>query len=387
MNENSYWQKRNLEREKDINKQALHVENTLLKAYTQAQAYLTDKAKQLFKRMQIASGGLTEEQARYILNSTMPPETLVELQNQAKQIENAQLRKEAQNRLTAESYKFRITRADELKARSYIAAKQVADVQLKAQTEFYVDVIKESFQQASSEIFMRRARELRRTSQFPVEVWNKETAYELTYIPTQQVETILNRKWLGSNYSKRIWGNTEKLASKLEEMFTVEALTGKQEIEFVKELQAEFGTSFNVTRRLVRTEANYIHNQAQLDAWQKNGVKQYILIAVHDLRTSEICKKKDKQIFAVSEAECNGENGTFPPFHPWCRTVAVAYFGKRTLSGTIRALDPVTRETFDLPRGATYDDWYQVIKKLHSQDEIDETRKKIMASLKYKEIT
>lgn len=387
MNENSYWQKRNLEREKDINKQALHVENTLLKAYTQAQAYLTDKAKQLFKRMQIASGGLTEEQARYILNSTMPPETLVELQKQAKQIENAQLRKEAQNRLTAESYKFRITRADELKARSYIAAKQVADVQLKAQTEFYVDVIKESFQQASSEIFMRRARELRRTSQFPVEVWNKETAYEFTYIPTQRVETILNRKWLGSNYSKRIWGNTEKLASKLEEMFTVEALTGKQEIEFVKELQAEFGTSFNVTRRLVRTEANYIHNQAQLDAWQKNGVKQYILIAVHDLRTSEICKKKDKQIFAVSEAKCDGENGTFPPFHPWCRTVAVAYFGKRTLNGTIRALDPVTRETFDLPRGATYDDWYKVIKKLHSQDEIDETRKKIMASLKYKEIT
>lgn len=387
MNENSYWQKRNLEREKDINKQALNVENTLLKAYTQAQAYLTDKARQLFKRMQIASGGLTEEQANYILNSTMPPETLVELQNQAKQIENAQLRKEAQNRLTAESYKFRITRADELKARSYIAAKQVADVQLKAQTEFYVDVIKESFQQASSEIFMRRARELRQTSQFPVEVWNKETAYEFTYIPTQQVETILNRRWLGSNYSKRIWGNTEKLAQRLEEMFTVEALTGKQEIEFVKELQAEFDTSFNVTRRLVRTESNYIHNQAQLDAWQKNGVKQYILIAVHDLRTSEICKKKDKQIFNVSEAKCDGENGTFPPFHPWCRTVAVAYFGKRTLNGTIRALDPVTRETFDLPRGATYDDWYQVIRKLHSQDEIDETRKKIMASLKYKEIT
>lgn len=383
MNENSYWQKRNLQREKDINKQASHVENVLLRAYTQAQSYLTDKARQLFKRMQTASG-LTEEQARYILNSTMPPETLVELQKQANQIDNAQLRKEAQNRLTAEAYKFRITRADELKARSYIAAKQVADVQLKAQTEFYVDVIKKSFGQASAEIFMRRARELRRTAKFPVEVWNKETAYELTYIPTQQVKTILNRKWLGSNYSKRIWGNTEKLASKLEEMFTVEALTGKQEIEFVKELQAEFGASFNVTRRLVRTEANYIHNQAQLEAWQKNGVKQYILIAVHDLRTSEICKKKDKQIFSVSEAECNGENGTFPPFHPWCRTVAVAYFGKRTLNGTIRALDPVTRETFDLPRGATYDDWFKKIQELHSQDEIDETYKKIMASLKYK---
>lgn len=383
MNENSYWQRRNLQREKDINKQALHVESVLLRAYTQAQSYLTDKARQLFKRMQTASG-LTEEQARYILNSSMPPETLVELQKQANQIDNAQLRKEAQNRLTAESYKFRITRADELKARSYIAAKQVADVQLQAQTEFYVEVIKKSFGQASAEIFMRRARELRRTAQFPVEVWNKETAYELTYIPTQQVETILNRKWLGSNYSKRIWGNTEKLASKLEEMFTVEALTGKQEIEFVKELQAKFDTSFNVTRRLVRTEANYIHNQAQLEAWQKNGVKQYILIAVHDLRTSEICKKKDKQIFKVSEAKCDGENGTFPPFHPWCRTVAVAYFGKRTLNGTIKALDPVTRETFDLPRGATYDDWFKKITELHSQDEIDETYKKIMASLKYK---
>ena len=79
MNENSYWQRRNLQREKDINKQALHVENVLLRAYTQAQSYLTDKARQLFKRMQTASG-LTEEQARYILNSSMPPETLVELQ-------------------------------------------------------------------------------------------------------------------------------------------------------------------------------------------------------------------------------------------------------------------------------------------------------------------
>ncbi len=207
-------------------------------------------------------------------------------------------------------------------------------MQLDKSTEFYIDVIHDSYNETTAETIIRQVEQTKsdqiisvrngkkhgskieaskqtQKRDVPIEVWNdpdiRSTDYEFKELSTKYTKNILDSHWHGSNYSKRIWKDTEALAKRLEELFTVESMTGMSEFEMAKVIATEFDRSIGVAQRLIRTEANYMANQAKLKAWRDRGVKEYRLIAVLDLRTSEICQKKDGKIYLVSEAVVNGE--------------------------------------------------------------------------------
>lgn len=370
----SYWERRNIDAEQKINDGAIKVEEAVAKAYRQAQTYLTQKVRKLFARSQQRSG-LSEDEAERILNQTTSVEELTELRKLSKQIKNPELQASAKNRLQALAFKERITRAEDLKAKSFIVSKQVADVQLEKQTEFYVDAIHESYREATAESVIRKAQENAKNG-VVIEVWNKKD-YQFKELSTRYTKNILDSHWHGSNYSKRLWGDTEALAARLEELFTVESMTGMSEFEMAKAIASEFDRSIGVARRLIRTEANYMANQAKLKAWQDNGVKEYILVAVLDLRTSEICKGKDHKIYPVSEAKVNGASGTYPPFHPWCRTIAIMY-SKRTLKLPRNALDPISGKVIPIRGDTTYNDWMNKLKEHYSDEVIALQKRKVV---------
>lgn len=370
----SYWERRNIDAEQKINDGAIKVEEAVAKAYRQAQTYITQKVRKLFARSQQRSG-LSEDEAKRILNQTTSVEELAELRKLSKQIKDPELQAAAKNRLQALAFKERITRAEDLKAKSFLVSKQVADVQLEKQTEFYVDAIHESYREATAESVIRKAQENAKNG-VVIEVWNKKD-YQFKELSTRYTKNILDSHWHGSNYSKRIWGDTEALAARLEELFTVESMTGMSEFEMAKAIANEFDRSIGVARRLIRTEANYMANQAKLKAWQDNGVKEYMLVAVLDLRTSEICKGKDHKIYLVAEAKVNGASGTYPPFHPWCRTIAIMY-SKRTLKLPRNALDPISGKVIPIRGDTTYNEWMDKLKEKYSDEEIREQKRKIM---------
>ena len=120
-------------------------------------------------------------------------------------------------------------------------------------------------------------------------------------------------------------------------------------------------------------------NQAKLKAWRDRGVKEYRLLVVLDLRTSDICQKKSREnkIYKISEAVVNGALGNYPPFHPWCRTIAVAIIGKRSLTGKRTANDPISGKTMTIEQRDTYDDWMNKLKEKYSDREIQIQKKKI----------
>lgn len=370
----SYWERRNTDAEQKINDGAIKVEEAVAKAYRQAQTYLTQKVRKLFARSQQRSG-LSEDEAKRILNQTTSVEELAELRKLSKQIKDPELQVAAKNRLQALAFKERITRAEDLKAKSFLVSKQVADVQLEKQTEFYVDAIHESYREATAESVIRKAQENAKNG-VVIEVWNKKD-YQFKELSTRYTKNILDSHWHGSNYSKRLWGDTEALAARLEELFTVESMTGMSEFEMAKAIANEFDRSIGVARRLIRTEANYMANQAKLKAWQDNGVKEYMLVAVLDLRTSEICKGKDHKIYLVSEAKVNGASGTYPPFHPWCRTIAIMY-SKRTLKLPRNALDPISGKVIPIRGDTTYYEWMDKLKEKYSDDEIAIQKRKLV---------
>jgi SPP1 gp7 family putative phage head morphogenesis protein len=401
--DDSYWLARGIKQEKKINDAAQQVEQKVITAYRQAQNYLTQQAKKLFNRAKQRSG-MDENETRALLNQTVPPDELVELRKLADDISNPDLQESARKRLNGLAFKERITRAEDLKAKSFLVSKQIADVQLDKSTEFYVDVIHDSYNEATAETVIQQIEQAKndsiinvwdgqkydsqietfRQSQkrgIPIEVWNdpkhRVTDYEFKELSTKYTKNILDSHWHGSNYSKRIWKDTEALAKRLEELFTVESMTGMSEFEMAKAISAEFDRSIGVAQRLIRTEANYMANQAKLKAWRDRGVKEYRLIAVLDFRTSKICQGKDGKIYLVSEAVVNGAAGTYPPFHPWCRTIAVAYIGKRSLTGKRTANDPISGKTMTIEQRDTYDDWMKKLKENYSDEEIEVQKKMI----------
>ncbi len=375
----AYWQQRNIAAEKRVNDGAKALEDKVVSAYRQAQVYLTRKVRKLFDRSRQRTG-LTAEEAKEVLNERSPLSELSELKYLSKKIDNPRLQQEAKKKLTALAFKERITRAEDLKAKSFLVSKQIANVQIDKSTEFYIDTIHESYREASAESIIRQAQQNAKNGVI-IEVWNKKE-YQFNELSTRYTKNILDSHWLGSNYSERIWGDTDALAKRLEELFTVESMTGMSEFEMAKTIASEFDRSIGVARRLIRTEANYMANQAKLKAWQDRGVDQYMLVAVLDLRTSRICQDKDHKIFLVSKAVVNGKEGTYPPFHPWCRTIATAYFGKRTLSGTRVANDPISGKIITIQQQETYSDWIQKLKKMYSDKEIQKQKIRIMKQKK-----
>lgn len=378
-NKLSYWQRRALEDEKAINDGAKQVEKTIVSAYRQAQEYLTQKAKELFKRVQ-AKTGYEEAELKTLLNETVPVEQLVELQRLSKDISDPDLQASAKKRLDALAVKHRITRAEDLKAKAHLVTRQIADVQLSESTGYFVDAIQKAYQREQANVAIQRLE----SKGVQLEVWSQtdweKTESEFKQLSTKETRNILESHWHGSNYSKRIWNDTDKLAKRLEELFTAEALTGMSQQDMIKAIVKEFDASVGVARRLIRTEANYMANQAKLKSWIDNGVEYYRLVVVLDFRTSSICqlKSKENKRYKVSEAVVNGAEGNYPPFHPWCRTIAIADFGKRTASWYRIANDPISGKTFDLPQRATYEDWINKLRESYSDDEIAKHKEMIL---------
>ena len=354
-----YWQKRAIKAEKKVNDGAKQLEDVVVRAYRQAQDYITKQVAKLFTRTKQQTG-LDEDEAKRMLNQTVPVTELVELRRLAKDVSNPELQKQAKQRLTGLALKHRITRAEDLKAKAYISAKQVADVQLEKQTSFYIDTIHELYKEATAESIIRDAHP------------SVKKGHEFKQLSTKSVENILDIHWKGSNYSKRLWGDTEAIAKRLEELFTVEALTGMSEFKMAQAIASEFDRSINVSRRLIRTEANYMANQGKLKAWQTRGIERYQIIAILDLRTSEICQHQDHKVYLVEDAEVGV---TMPPFHPWCRSI-IAYYSERLANTPRKAIDPITGKTVDIKGDSTYNDWMDKLKDLHSDDEIEKMKQK-----------
>lgn len=395
-----YWDRRAIDQDIKVHDELNVIENKVMKSYQKAQSYLTDEVKKIYRRY-LAKSDLSEEEINKILNTSSGPASIAELQTIVKTVKDPGIKKQAQDYLTGMAVKSRITRLEDLKAKSYLVSKQVADVQLSRSTDYYIDVIKEAYNQASVEAIIGKSESALRLyddGRYPTYTFNDEDSFivlrdsetnkkiktfklkddkdipEFKEMSTKQVRNVLDTNWEGSNYSKRIWGDTDLLAEKLQELFTVEAMTGMSERDMVKEIQKVFDVSRGVARRLIRTEANYMAGQGKLKGWIEQGVEYYVIVATLDLRTSKICQDQNGKRYKVSEAKV-GIN--FPPFHPWCRTVVRAWFNEKTLSGKRFANDPISGKQFGISYADSYKKWEQMLIDQHGKENLKLARKKV----------
>ena len=140
-------------------------------------------------------------------------------------------------------------------------------------------------------------------------------------VSRDKIKTVLDKPWSGANFSQRLWSNTDKLAQTVKQEIVNGMIQGINLKTMTKRVSERFETAKkNDVERLLRTEVNYVLNQATLDGYKEAGIEKYEFSATLDNRTSQICSELHGNIFEIKNIAV-GLN--YPPMHPRCRSTTI----------------------------------------------------------------
>jgi len=235
------------------------------------------------------------------------------------------------------NYKARISRLEKIQAQIYAKAKQIYPKEELEHTMAYKGVINDSYYKAVYDTQMGTGHN-----------------FSFSKIDDNLEKSLLSERWSGKNYSQRIWGNTDILADSLADIIGSGLLNGRSIQKMTKDIKDRFNVGQYYAERLIRTETNHFHNQADAMAYEEMGVEYYVFVATLDNRTSEICQNMDGKKFAYKD-KVEGEN--YPPLHPNCRSKTRGYIDEDTEKELKRrARNPITGKN-EIIDNITYKEW------------------------------
>ena len=338
MGTDSYWARRSVEREEEWNKKSRDtIEKELASHYERSAQRIQANIERLYGKFS-TDNGVSISEARKLINGT-------EYRTWKKDIEEyiAEYKETGNPKTLLElntlAMRSRISRLDKLYGDTLIELDKLGSKADKAITGFLKDAYKDNR--------LHSAYELAKKGQGPLNVAVNE----------KHVEQVLRAPWSGKNYSERIWGNSDKLARTLQDTVFNSVHRGVPVEKLAKEVQERMNVGKNDAVRLVRTELNYVHNQATLDSLKSANMEYFQFIATLDKRTSSVCREHDNHVYPIGEAEV-GTN--VPPLHPHCRsTIAGSIDSKKATSGSRTSLLR-KGEYQKVPRNMDYDNWKAV---------------------------
>ena len=338
----NYWDKRAARRLTDAEKQSEAYIKRVNKIYDQAQRNIQRDIDNIYANYSKATG-LDVQSLKELLTKTQTKELWDEL------------RAKGLDKYVKGNYKARITRLEQLQAQIYAKAKEIAPQEQQISTDCYKGVINDSYYKAIYDTQVGTG-------------WD----FPFSTLDDNLVKAVLNERWSGKNYSQRIWGNTDLLADSLSEILGGALMSGQSIEKTSRQVRERFGVSKYYADRLVRTECNHFHNEADFMAYEEMGVEKYVFLAVLDTRTSDICQKYDNKAIDLKDKQV-GVN--FPPLHPHCRSTTRAYMGEEIEANLKRrARNPVTGEN-EVIDNMSYKEWYNSKVKAHGKADVDKAFK------------
>lgn len=357
-----YWEKRKEQQKKaqrmyEAMEDAEDTASEIAKIYSQATGYLNHQIEGIFSKYK-TKHGLSEKEARRILNNVHDLNSFDDMLNELKKGVPYEKKRELLAILESPAYRYRINRIEDIQHQIDEMMKNVYHQEQERHTVHYINTAYDGYYKSIYDI-------------------QKATGYAFSFnaIDPQYVDRLLHSKWSGSNYSKRIWKNTEGLAQTLKEEILLSVMTQKTEKEVANEIANKFHTSIYNARRLVRTESCFISNQMEMLSYEECECETYVFLATLDMRTSKVCQSLDMKRFKV-EDEMPGVN--CPPMHPWCRSTTIAGLDDKTLARLKRrARDPKTGRNY-LISNKSYPEWLKEQQEKYGKDNADKFRKKVV---------
>ena len=125
----------------------------------------------------------------------------------------------------------------------------------------------------------------------------------------------VNEKWLGENYSDRVWKNKSVLLTAIEQELLSGIAQGHNPRKIAEAMADKYGLSYRNCERLARTETIHMLNSAAYDSYKEHGVEKYQYVCGLDERTCIECGTLDGLVEDLKYAE---EGVNYPPKHPNC---------------------------------------------------------------------
>lgn len=336
MNSRDYWERRAAQDMYDRMGTAEETAAEMNKAIQQTSAYLEKEVKAVMRGMQ--SFGISEAEAKKILNAAGDGTALQRLRKAAQQVSDPEKREALLNAInSAGAYRYRITRIEELNRDINRQCRELYKTENRHVTSALRNVAEDSYYR---EIFSIQK--------------GTGLGFSFANFSQQDVDRILRSNWVGGNYSQRIWKDVSGMTARLKSELLVSMLSGRSGERTARIFQEQFGVNAFCARRIVRTESAYVANAAQKSAYSEAGIDRYRFVATLDSRTCECCAALDGKVFDLAKAK-PGTN--YPPMHPFCRSTTIADFGDEELAGLERRAKDKDGNAVKVPAGMTYDQW------------------------------
>lgn len=291
---NAYWDKRALERLDLSEKTSEAYRKRIASVYDKAQKATLADLKKIYATYWTKEGGFDKQKLSLITASG----------NMKKFVED--LKKAGLYDQIPKNYLGRISRLEYLNAQMWYQAHMAGQAQDKLLTVSNRKVYNDSYYHSAFDA----SKGLGVTPAFAT-------------LDRKTVDRILETKFSGKNYSKRIWTNSDVLANQLQDKLAVAIANGQSIYKTARDIRERFNVSRYNAERLIRTETNYFHNSGEIDSYKSMGFKHFQFLATLDNRTSEMCAEMDGKVFDVDKGAV-GYN--IPPLHVNCRSTIVPYF-------------------------------------------------------------
>lgn len=332
-----YWEDRMVNIFLDGEKDVLKVSKELKAQYTKAAKNIEDEILKFYGKYQTASGldmktikkQLSKEELKSFHN------TLDEIISYATK---HKMDKDYKFRMKLLNMKTRISRLEELKTNiefeiQKLAIKEQEQLQ-RAMQNTYIDTYYKTLYEIDSYAGI-------------------STSFALPNIPA--IEKLINTPINVKNYAVGLYKNKNNLVNILSSYIPQGIILGYNPVKVAKIVSKALDTNYNSTVRLVRTEYNYIMNQAVIDGYKEADIEQYQILAALDERTCTECGELDLRLFEVGN-EIIGIN--YPPFHPNCRCTSIPYFEPDEFDGVrTRVAKDEFGTTYEVPANLKYNDW------------------------------
>lgn len=322
-----YWRERAEDRLTEAEKLSVPYLEDIHAVYDDARLKIVEDIKNLYKNCYKDDEGFDQEKLRIII----PNGDLERFHREMKKV--------GLSEYLPDNYKARMTRLEYLYADCWAESKKASLKHRQIETKTHRETIHNAYYKT---------------------IYDTGVGLKInpafSKLDNRAVNQVLNTKFLGGNYSERIWKNTDKLADTLKEVIGSAIARGESYSKTAREIRERFGVTQYEATRLVQTETCYFQNQAEIEALKTMGIEKYKFIATLDSRTSDICRGHDKKVYNVEDAKA-GEN--LPPLHPNCRSTVSAYLGEEYESA-IRVARNENDEN-EYVDNVPYDEWLKRI--------------------------
>lgn len=282
-----YWEKRQTELMKRLEKGTENTIKGLIESYEQATKNINKEISKIYKNYS-KSDVLDKKVLNQLLNKketdTYRKNLLTTINNN---IKNEDIKQKMLLKYNSSAYSFRISRYEQLQESIDLELKKLADLEQEITKIRYVDTIKEGYYH---------------------NIYNIQKAaglgFNFSQIDNRTINLLLSEKWTdNANFSQRIWNNSEKLGNYLKTQLTADTMSGRTIQKIASELSNFMNVGLYNATTLVRTEVNHFANEAEMLSYEELDIEKYRFIATLDNVTCKHCAELDNKVFNLKDRQ------------------------------------------------------------------------------------